>query len=168
MFYASPGVVPKGEAVTLCYGVDQATAVRLDPPVETIAPAANRCIQFAPTATRTYSLVATGAGGAEVSESLAIRVVPAAAHKAPRAAPGANRLIETFAASSEAVAAGQPVTLCYVVRAGSTVRIEPGNPPLPAGAKNCTVVRPSATVTYTLTAAGQGQTDREQLTIRVK
>lgn len=168
MFYASPGVVPKGEAVTLCYGVEQATAVRLDPPLEAITPAANRCIQFSPSATRTYTLFATGAGGGEVSQSLAVQVGPAPAHKARRPAADPNRLIETFAAAGDTVAAGQPVTLCYVVRAGSTVRIEPGNPPLPSGAKSCTVVRPSATVTYTLTATAQGQTDQATLTITVK
>jgi hypothetical protein len=166
-FYASPGIVRKGDPVTLCYGVDQATAVRLEPPVEAIVPAANRCIQFSPVATRTYTLIATGAGGSEASQSLAIHVAPRAAHPS-RGAPAESRLIETFATSSDEVPAGQPVTLCYVVSAGATVRIEPGNPQLPGGAKNCTVMRPAATTTYTLTASDHGRTDREKLTVQVK
>jgi hypothetical protein len=164
-FYASPAVVAAGETVTLCYGVEHAKTVALAPPVADIDPSPNRCIQFTPRRTGTYSLTATGVAGGQATASVAVRVTP----KAPGARPAAphNRLIEAFAASAQGVAAGQPVTLCYALRDAASVRIDPPAGDIAAGERGCTTIRPTQTTTYTLSASRDGQTESERLTIRV-
>ena len=44
MFYANPPVVSRGEKTLLCYGVSNATAVRIEPNVEGVGPAISRCV----------------------------------------------------------------------------------------------------------------------------
>jgi hypothetical protein len=164
-FYVSPAVATAGEKVSLCYGVENATAVALSPAVEAIDPSPNRCIQFAARRSGTYVLTATGASGGPVTQSLTLRVTGKAAG-APAPEPG-SRMIETFSASASRVAAGQPVTVCYVVRGASSVRIDPPVGDIPPGGRGCVVVRPSRTTTYTLRVAGTGREDKERLTVRV-
>ncbi len=47
-FYASPATVRRGQSATICYGVNAAASVRLDPPVEQLHPAFSHCFQVAP------------------------------------------------------------------------------------------------------------------------
>lgn len=74
MFYASPGVVRKGENATICYGVMNAVAVEIDPPVETLRPAFNHCLSVGPAADTRYTLTAKDKGGKTASETFVIRV----------------------------------------------------------------------------------------------
>jgi hypothetical protein len=74
MLYVWPAEVAPGELASLCYGVEDATAVRIDPPVEALKPFASRCLSVSPAATTRYTLTATGASGAEVSRSLTLTV----------------------------------------------------------------------------------------------
>src|SRR5581483_4675386 len=94
-FYASPGAIGQGETTLLCYGVENARSVRLEPAVEAIAPSSNRCIQVAPKQRTKYTLTARGAGGDEASQSLEVKVGPAK----PKASV-AGSLIRFFLASS--------------------------------------------------------------------
>ena len=73
-FYASPGELKKGKQAILCYGVENARAVRIDPPVEQLEPVRNRCFWVAPQRTTTYSLEAEGAGGRRVTASFTLQV----------------------------------------------------------------------------------------------
>lgn len=169
-FYASPGIAESGQTVTLCYGVENAQAVRLEPPLEPLRPAPNRCIQFAARQGRTYRLVATGADGKEVAEAFTLRVQARAAQ--PPVAPAAedgNRLIQLFLASPTEARSGQPVLLCYGVRDAQTVRLDPGARKLEPAEKRCLSVTSNETTTYTLTAAGAGgATERQQVTVQIK
>ena len=65
-----------GEKVLVCYGVVNAVAMRLDPPVEKVWPALSRCFNVAPRSTTRYTLTAEGANHTSVSESLEIPVKP--------------------------------------------------------------------------------------------
>src|SRR5262245_8201386 len=58
------------------HGVVNATAVRLDPPVEKVWPAVARCFQVTPASTTRYTLTAEGAQRTTVSESIEIAVKP--------------------------------------------------------------------------------------------
>ena len=166
-FYASPPTVAKGESVLLCYGVENATAVRLDPPVERITPSLNRCVQDSPQQTSTYTLLATGANGTQASQTVNVKVEGRAKAAAGTAA-GAG-LIQFFAASTTQIHAGQPVTLCYSLQGAQSVRVEPSVQQLEAVAKSCFTVAPRQTTTYTLTATGSnGKSDREKVQIRVE
>ena len=73
-FYAPAGEIAAGQKVLLCYGVVNATAVRLDPPVESVWPSVSRCFEVKPAKTTRYTLSAEGAGGATASESVQIIV----------------------------------------------------------------------------------------------
>src|ERR1700692_4158560 len=42
-FYATPGTIRPGQHANLCYGVNEAKTVRLDPPVEQVWPALTHC-----------------------------------------------------------------------------------------------------------------------------
>lgn len=73
-FYArSRAIAPDGKAL-VCYGVVNATAVRLDPPVERVWPAVSRCFEVTPAKTTRYTLTAEGPEHTTVSESVEIAV----------------------------------------------------------------------------------------------
>ena len=73
-FYTSGGEIAAGQKALLCYGVVNATAVRLDPPVEKVWPAVSRCFDVKPAKTTRYTLTAEGAARATVSESVEVVV----------------------------------------------------------------------------------------------
>ena len=74
MFYANPPVVGRGEKTLLCYGVSNATAVRIEPNVEGVGPAISRCVEAHPRADTTYTLTAEGADASEETGTVAVRV----------------------------------------------------------------------------------------------
>lgn len=73
-FYAAEGQIRKGDRVIVCYGVENARAVRLDPSIEEIKPSPVRCFNAFPKRTTTFKLTATGKDGREVSASFTVRV----------------------------------------------------------------------------------------------
>jgi hypothetical protein len=74
-FYASPGAVRPGQYASLCYGVKEATSVRLEPATEEVWPSLSRCLQVSPRRDTEYKLTAEDAGGHSVSQSVVIRVL---------------------------------------------------------------------------------------------
>ena len=73
-FYALPTEINRGDSATLCYGVSNAKAVRLDPPAEEVWPSASRCFDVSPTKTTTYQLTAEDAAGHTTTASVMIKV----------------------------------------------------------------------------------------------
>lgn len=162
-FYASSGLVEKGKPVTVCYGVENAKSVRVEPPVEELKPALNRCFQVTPTRETTYTLVAEGFDGKTISESFTIKVV--AGTSAFRQPP----MIRFFGTSAPEIVHGQSATLCYRVEKAVAVSLKPNVQPLEPSEKFCFSVSPSGTTTYILTATGpDGKTESQQLTITVR
>ncbi len=157
-FYASPGVVVKGNETTMCYGVENAVSVRLEPHIRDIKPARNRCFSFAPKKTAIYKLIATGPGG-EASAELAIKVEPG---RSP--ARGRASLITAFLASSTRIPKGAPVTICYSVNEVDSVKLDPPLAELDAFSK-CFHVRLDKTTTFTLSATRGKRTERKSITI---
>jgi hypothetical protein len=84
-FYASPGAVAPGEATLLCYGVESADELRMDPPLANVKPALSRCLPVTPKQTTTYTLTASNAAG-QKSASVTMTVD----RQARRAAPAAG------------------------------------------------------------------------------
>jgi hypothetical protein len=72
-FYGPSQIVPGGVA-TICYSVVNATAVRLDPPVERLWPAISRCFEVKPARSVRYTLTAEGKEHTTVSNSFEIAV----------------------------------------------------------------------------------------------
>ncbi len=166
-FYASPGLLASGEIATLCYGVENATAVEINPAVEELKPSFNRCFQVAPRQTTTYTLTATGAGTS--TASLVINVSGTAASGKGRASAQKSEMILFFLTSTPSVPAGLPATLCYGVTGAAKVSITPPGPALELSERHCFTVKPTTTTTYTLTAVNKdGTSDTQRLTVAVR
>ena len=73
-FYASPGLVHRGDTVDMCYGVSNAKNVTLDPPEGNVWPSANRCLQVKPKKTTTYTLTIDDGKGKTANQQLTITV----------------------------------------------------------------------------------------------
>jgi hypothetical protein len=151
----------------LCYGVEDAVAVRLTPPVEELKPGYNRCFYPVPERTTTFTLAAEGADGSTVSKSVTVELK--AAPKAPPPPAPIPALISMFVASASEVPAGMPVTLCYGAPEAKSVSIEPAVETLKPTRRNCFVVKPAQTTTYTITArAPDGYVETAQVTVKIR
>ena len=73
-FYASPGLIHRGDTVDMCYGVSNAKNVTLDPPEGNVWPSANRCLQVKPKKTTTYTLTIDDGKGKTANQQLTITV----------------------------------------------------------------------------------------------
>jgi hypothetical protein len=74
-FSADNGVLKRGQSTELCYGVVNATSVKLTPPVgEDVKPMYHHCVEIAPAKTTTYTMTAYNAKGQNKSVSLTIHV----------------------------------------------------------------------------------------------
>jgi hypothetical protein len=73
-FYAREREIAPGEKALVCYGVVNATAVRLDPPVEKVWPAISRCFKVTPAQSTRYTLTAQDRAHTSVSASIEIVV----------------------------------------------------------------------------------------------
>lgn len=156
-FYASPGLLPAGESTLLCYGVESAVSVTLDPGGESLSPALARCIEKTPTVSTTYTLTAKGKDGRTVTQTTAVKT-------------GTTRLkFLDLAISAPQVKAGELVSFCFKAQgavgvSGGPGRFQKGG--LPAG--DCLIDQPRKTTTYQLTVRGaNGQTDTERMTVKV-
>ena len=73
-FNADEREVRAGGRVLMCYGVSNATKVRIEPGAEPIKPALSHCLEVYPKKTTTYTLKAEDAGGNSKSATLTIRI----------------------------------------------------------------------------------------------
>jgi hypothetical protein len=73
-FYAAPAVIRMGEHANICYGVNGAKTVRMEPAVENVWPALTRCVQVSPRRDTEYKLIAEDGAGRAVSQSFVLRV----------------------------------------------------------------------------------------------
>ena len=74
-FYATPGAIVRGQHATICYGVNAAERVRIDPPVEELHPAVSHCLDVAPSEDTDYKLTAEDKAGHSATASLSIHVL---------------------------------------------------------------------------------------------
>lgn len=154
-FYATSPHVPKGEKEMLCYGVENAKSVWLEPPRQELSAALSRCIDVEPKETTTYTLHAQGADGREATEKVTVTLGAARA-----------KILEVKVSALE-VAKGQPVSICWKAE-NAKVKVSPVRAQ-DAGQPNCVVDTPEKTTTYTVTATGAaGDQDHEKVTVKVK
>jgi hypothetical protein len=74
MFYATPATVARGQATQLCYGVSNATTVRIDNGIEEIKPSLNRCVPAKPAKSTSYTITATDDKGHEATQTIDVGV----------------------------------------------------------------------------------------------
>ena len=160
-FYARDAVVLEGHQTVICYGVMNASAVRVDPPIAALSPSLNRCIEAAPERNTRYTLTAESATGQTTSSSLEIAVQPDPA-EAPR--------VTYFRVSKHRVEEGRHVfELVFGQENGEWVEIDPPVfPALHRAPLGKFYVAPRQTTTYTLTVTNQrGHRTRKALTVEV-
>jgi len=156
-FYTNSSSISKGEKALLCYGVENARTVWLEPPRQELSAALSRCVEVAPDATTTYTLTAEGSDGKSATKTL---TVPVGAPKA--------RIVNVNVNSID-VKSGDAVTVCYTVENAKSVSIDPlayhgGSDP-----KGCVTDHPHKSTTYVITARGRdGGQDQEKVTVRVR
>ena len=73
-FYATPGLVRRGETVQICYGVANAKTVTLEPQSNPVWPSYSRCVDVKPTKTTTYTLTIADASGNTKTQTLEVKV----------------------------------------------------------------------------------------------
>ena len=97
----------------LCYGTENATTVRLEPPVDRVWPSPSRCIEIFPKKAVTYTLTAER-GLEKVSRSVTISPGP----------PRPELISVTI--SAKVVDKGTPASVCYKAKNAVKVTITPG------------------------------------------
>jgi hypothetical protein len=155
-FYLTKPSVPRGESALLCYGVENASSVWLEPPRRELSAAQSRCVDVAPEKTTTFKLIAQSRDGRQVEREAELAVA------------GSPPRIVTVNISDVSVRPGTNVTICYTVENARSVTVDPLHfaGPVPKG---CTSDKPEKSTTYTVTAIGSdGQRDHETVTVSVK
>jgi len=74
MFYANPPAVSRGERGLLCYGVSNASEVKIEPPVDGVSPSLSRCVEVRPTKNTDFTLKARDGKGREVAQTVTVQV----------------------------------------------------------------------------------------------
>ena len=75
VFSSDRARLTKGEQTQLCYGVENAESVKIEPPVGAdLKPSYRKCIEISPKATTTYKITASDSKGHSKSESLTVKV----------------------------------------------------------------------------------------------
>ena len=156
--YATVPHLPLGDKGLICYGVENAKTVWLEPPRQELSAALARCVEVSPKATTTYTLTAEGAGGPPATQALTITVGAARVH------------IVDVTVSSLAVKPGDLISLCVRAENAAVVEIEPlrFRSRSPSG-PTCTQDTPRKTTTYVISATGaDGNKDQEHVTVKVR
>src|SRR4051812_27116807 len=73
-FYSTESQVPRGEKLLVCYGVEGATKVWLEPPRQELSAALSRCVEVSPAADTTYKLTAEGPDGKAATRELKVSI----------------------------------------------------------------------------------------------
>ena len=166
MFYPSQGIAAKGEKILICYGVEDAASVTIDPPIEELKPSFNRCLETVAQKSGKYTLKVEGKDGGTVERSFELKVEGVAARSPAQKSTG--RLIHFFTGSRKEVRRGEQLMLCYEVSEGADVVLNP-DPHMPLGKpKGCVQVSPQGETTYKLTAKGtNGGSEAGEVHVRV-
>ncbi len=148
-FSAAPTSIMPGNSATLTWSTTNATSVTIDHGIGTVAASGSTTVS--PTSTTTYTLTATGSGGTVTATANVTvqQIIPTA----------------RLSAAPSTITAGQTSTLTWSTTNATTVSINQGIGVV--SASGSTVVSPTDTTQYTLTATGTGGTATASATITV-
>ncbi len=162
-FQALPPQINRGGCSNLSWTTTNATAVAIDRGIGAVSTGGT--VVVCPTATTTYTLTVSGAGGI-LDPPLTVTIVVTESQPPPPsgggdgsggetpAQPEAHRPSGTLVAVQEAIRRGESSVLAWAVTSAERVTISPEIGPVDfVGSRS---VSPSATTTYTLSAAGPG------------
>jgi hypothetical protein len=148
--YASPSNIMAGEAATLNYQTQNATAVSISPTVGSAGLMGS--VTVMPTTSTNYTVTATGPSGTTTC-SIAVAVTA-----------GALPRIVQFSASPMTILSGQSSNLLWVVDNSTSQTISTLGTVVAAGTQS---VSPAATTTYTLTATNNAGSVTATATVTV-
>ncbi len=151
-FAATSTSITVGESTTLTWTTSNATDVSIDNGIGSRP--LNGGITVSPTSTTTYILTAQGTDG-PVSAQTTVTVNPAPLPVS----------VDTFAATSTTITAGESTTLAWTTSNATSVSIDNGVGPQPLNGG--ITVSPTSTTTYLLIATGAAGTDSSSVTITV-
>lgn len=151
-FEAAPSTIQPGQSATLSWTTQGAQSVRIAGVGENLPLNGSRVVS--PTSTTTYTLVAVGRDGREVS---APAVVTVTAGKVPT--------VQSLTVAPNTIEAGGTAQLCWQVDGATTVTIAPGI----GGVKttDCVSVSPASSTTYVLTATNASGSVNASATLTV-
>jgi hypothetical protein len=156
-YYATKAQVARGETALVCYGVENARTVWLEPPRHELSAAMARCVEVSPTANTTYKLSVQGADGKTVTRELTVKAGAARA-----------RLVSVKVSALE-VRAGDLVSLCFTAENARAVTVDPIGFRAANTTEGCATDQPVRPTAYTISAVGaDGEKDQERVTVQVK
>ena len=157
-FSVSPSAIPANGQAQLCYEVENADSVRIEPNIGERKPASKECLSVTPSETLTYTLTAFAADGKSTSQQITLNVEPA---------PPQAEIVhfEVRRENGPGGAADVQFRLCYEVRNAAHAQIDNNAGTVVLNQDHCQQVTPQQTTTYTLSATGQdGRTVTRQAT----
>jgi OmpA family len=137
-FSASPDTITSGQSSQLTWNVQGATSISISPGIGTVLPQGSKTVT--PTQTTTYTLTATANGAPTQTATVTVTVTTAVG----------NPQIIRYAANPTNIMAGESSTLSWTTTGATSVSISGVSDNLPVNGS--TVVSPTQTTTYTLTA----------------
>ncbi len=154
-FVATPPTIDAGQSTKLCWQVDKATSISIEPGVGSNLNA-NDCATVSPSTTTTYTLTATNATG-QIQANATVTV-------------GQVRILSFTADPVTSTAAGNPVVLSWQTQnATSVVIVGSELQPQTLPTSGTLTVNPITNTTYTLTAYGPaGQTVSVTISVFVR
>ncbi len=152
-FSANPTSIAQGSSTLLSWSVTGATSLSISPGVGTVTGTSR---SVSPTATTTYILSATNAGGTSTS-SVTVAVRPSATPARP--------VINSFSANPTIVTQGSSTLLSWSVTGATSLSISPGIGAVTGTSRSVT---PTATTTYILTATNAGGSSTSSVTVAVR
>lgn len=167
-FYATPNQVTPGGRALLCYGVEFASTVKIEPYPEKLPVAVSKCVEVFPKQTQSYKLTATGRDGKTVEQTVPLTVDSSIVAR-PESPGGAPRLRD-LAISSQKVKKGDLVSFCFksdnaTAVVGGPGRFQKGG----IAASDCLLDQPQKTTTYRVTVRNAaGQSDSDAITVKVE
>ena len=152
-FYAADKMIPKGLIGKLCYGVENATKVELDPPSQDVWPSMSRCFEVSPQEKTIYTLTAYGEDGSKDVKSIDVKV----GGEPPR-------LYDLWVSSLD-VHPGELVRVCFKTENVTRVKVSAG---ALSTSQKCLDDKPAKTTTYRIIAYGADrQEDTGAVTVKV-
>ena len=153
-FSASPTAIMLGENITLSWAVTGVKTVTISPNVGTVPSSGSMLV--IPTATTTYSLVATNNYGTE-NTTATVTVTADTEGTAP--------VIRSFTATPSSISAGGISSLTWDIVGATSIVIDQGIGDPPSHFSH--EVSPSENTTYTLTAINSSGTDSKTVTVTI-
>ena len=163
-FGASPPSIAAGESSTLSWNVAGATTVNIDQGIGNVALNGSRVVM--PGATTVYTLTATNAAGVSVTATAQVLVTGSSTPPSPTP-PTTSGLpvINYFTASPSSIFAGDSATLNWNVSNATSINIDHGVGTV--GASGVTLVFPTTSTNYTLTATNSTGWSNKSTTVLV-